>query len=95
MAGVFGLSWTLPGEPDITAPATTLAFELWSEGSRLYVRPVLYYETLDQLRTLHPDRARKLVLAFAGCASGPMRSCPLQPFQRHAEALIPPGCGGA
>jgi len=95
MAGVFGLAWTLPGEPDITAPATTLAFELWSQGSRFYVRPVLFYETLDQLRTLHPDRARKLVLTFAGCAGGPMRSCPLQTLQRRAQALIPPGCGGA
>ena len=95
MASTFGLSWTLPGEPDSTAPSTALAFELWSDGGRKYVRPVLYYETLDQLRTLHPDRARKLVLTFADCASGPMRSCPLQTLQHRAQALIPPGCGGA
>ena len=38
MAGVFGLNWTLPGEPDGTAPSTALAFELWSRR-RAPVRP--------------------------------------------------------
>jgi 4-phytase/acid phosphatase len=93
MASVFALEWTLPGEPDISAPATTLAFELWSDKGALYVRPVIYYETLEQLRTLQPRRARKLALTFADCASGPMGSCPLPTLQRRAQALIPPGCG--
>jgi 4-phytase/acid phosphatase len=95
MGGLFGLAWTLPGEPDSTAPATALAFELWRDratGAR-FVRPVIYYETLDQLRTLTPAAARRLVLKFAGCASGPMGTCRLDDLRRRTLALIPPGCG--
>ncbi|HEY1447316.1 MAG TPA: histidine-type phosphatase, partial [Caulobacteraceae bacterium] len=95
MGGLFGLNWTLPGEPDATAPATALAFELWSDrasGVR-YVRPVIYYATLDQLRTLAPTSAESRVLSFEGCASGPMGSCALDTLRQRTLALIPPGCG--
>lgn len=92
MAGVFGLEWTLPAEPDATAPSTALAFELWQDGGKAYVRPVIYYETLDQLRTLTPRRARALPLTFKDCASGPMGACPLEALRRRAEALLPPDC---
>lgn len=93
MAGVFGLSWTLPDEPDSTAPSTALAFELWSDGAHRFVRPVIYYETLDQLRTLKPVRALRLALSFKDCASGPMGSCALETITQRVEALLPPGCG--
>ena len=93
MAGVFGLNWTLPGEPDSTAPATALAFELWSDGAHQFVRPVIYYETMEQLRSLTPDRAEKLPLTFADCASGPKQSCPLEQLTQRVEAVLPPGCG--
>jgi 4-phytase/acid phosphatase len=95
MGGVFGLSWTLPDEPDATAPATALAFELWSDrssGAR-FVRPVIYYGALDQLRNLAPTAARRLELSFTGCASGPTGSCALDTLRRQTLALIPPGCG--
>ena len=93
MEGVFGLSWTLPGEPDGTAPSSALAFELWSDGAHQYVRPVIYYETMDQLRSLTPDRAEKLALTFKDCVSGPESSCPVEKITRRVEALLPPGCG--
>jgi 4-phytase/acid phosphatase len=93
MAGVFGLSWTLPDEPDSTAPSTALAFELWSDGAHDYVRPVIYFETMDQLRTLKPSRAESLPLSFKDCASGPQGSCPLEAVTQRVEALLPPGCG--
>ena len=95
MGGLLGLAWTLPDEPDATAPATTLAFELWKDpanGAR-FVRAVLYYEPLEQLRTLAPATAKRRVLTFTDCASGPMGSCPLETLRRRALALIPPGCG--
>ncbi|HXQ16501.1 MAG TPA: histidine-type phosphatase, partial [Caulobacteraceae bacterium] len=93
MADVFDLGWTLPGEPDGTAPSTALAFELWSDGAHDYVRPVIYFETMDQLRTLKPARAEQLPLAFKDCASGPQASCPLDTVTQRVEALLPPGCG--
>jgi 4-phytase/acid phosphatase len=92
MASTFGLTWTLPGEPDGTAPSTALAFELWSDGSKKYVRPVLYYETLDQLRTLTPATAKTLPLRFEGCDSGPMGSCPVEQLKAHIDAVIPADC---
>jgi 4-phytase/acid phosphatase len=92
MASVFGLSWTLPDEPDGTAPSTALAFELWSDGGKDYVRPVIFYETLDQLRTLSPKRARELPLTIKDCASGPMGSCPLEQVRQRVEALLPKDC---
>jgi 4-phytase/acid phosphatase len=93
MAGVFGVSWTLPGEPDGTAPSSALAFELWSDGAHDYVRPVIYYETMEQLRALQPSRAQSLPLSFKDCASGPKGSCPLDAITQRVEALLPPGCG--
>jgi 4-phytase/acid phosphatase len=95
MGGLFGLDWVLPDQPDATAPATALAFELWKDrtnGAR-FVRAVIYYATLDQLRTLAPATARRRVLTFTGCDSGPMGSCPLETLRRRTLALIPPGCG--
>jgi 4-phytase/acid phosphatase len=97
MAGVFGLEWSLPvqDQPDATAPATTLAFELWKDSAsgESFVRPVLYYGTMDQLRTLAPGAARKLPLKFDDCASGPMGSCPLETVRKRVEALLPQDCG--
>jgi 4-phytase/acid phosphatase len=96
MAGVFGLNWSLPqDQPDATAPATTLAFELWKDtaSGETFVRPVLYYATLDQLRTLAPAIARKLPLQFDDCASGPMGSCSLETVRKRVEALLPEDCG--
>jgi 4-phytase/acid phosphatase len=79
MAGLFGLDWSLPGEPDPTAPSVTLAFELWrnpASGERR-VRPVVYYQTLQALRSLAPGPGpvSRLALTFAGCADA--EGCPL------------------
>ena len=93
MASTFGLQWTLPGEPDSTAPSTALAFELWRDGNERYVRPVIYYETLDQLRGLEPALAKAWPLAFKDCAAGPMRSCPLKVVRQRIDDLIPKDCG--
>ena len=93
MASTFGLAWTLPGEPDSTAPSTALAFELWRNGHRRYVRAVLYYETLDQLRTLKPALARTYPLRFKDCVAGPMGGCPLEAVEKRVEAVVPKDCG--
>ncbi|HZZ87310.1 MAG TPA: histidine-type phosphatase [Caulobacteraceae bacterium] len=94
MGAVFGVKpWTLPGQPDGTAPASALAFELWSDGQRQYLRPVMFYETLDQLRTLQPATARMLPLSFSQCgAPGPNGSCGLGEVARRVEARLPANC---
>ena len=69
-----------------------LAFELWSDGGKEYLRPVIFYETLDQLRSLKPDRARELPLTFRDCAAGPMGSCPVEEIRRRVEAELPADC---
>jgi 4-phytase/acid phosphatase len=71
LAGVFGLSWALPDEPDATAPDTTLAFEVWRDGAVETVRVVVYSQSLRDLRTAaaldqtHP----------AGVTPGPLPDC--------------------
>jgi 4-phytase/acid phosphatase len=93
MASIFGLQWTFPDNPDFTAPSTALAFELWRDGGRDYVRPVVYYLGLDQLRTLQPADAEAMPLAFAGCENGPMQTCPLEDLRTRMDAVVPADCG--
>jgi len=92
MGGLFDVDWTLPGQPDSTAPATALVFEVWRDGERRYVRPVVFYFTLDQLRTLSPDAANMLPLSIAGCADGPDGMCALDRLKATVEARLVPGC---
>jgi 4-phytase/acid phosphatase len=56
IAGMLGVTWTLPGQPDSTAPDTALAFEVWRDKAGPFVRLRLFYQTLDQLRDLTPLR---------------------------------------
>lgn len=93
MASTFGLTWTLPDNPDATAPSTALAFELWRDGDRRYVRAVIFAQPLDQLRSQDPGVVAVVPLKFEGCAFGPMASCPLEEVKRRVEKLIPPDCG--
>jgi 4-phytase/acid phosphatase len=94
MGAVFGVQpWTLPGEPDGTAPSSALAFELWSDGSHQFLRPAMYYETLEQLRTLQPATARSLPLNFTHCDDpGPNGGCKLEEVTMRVEALLPANC---
>jgi 4-phytase/acid phosphatase len=87
LAGTFGLDWRLVGQPDETAPATALAFELWRDpatGTRT-VEVVVFYETLDQLRTLQPRTVSRADVAV-DCAGAPI--CLTRMFQ-GADALSP------
>src|SRR5580692_6647598 len=94
MGAIFGLDWTLPGQPDVTSPAQTLAFEVLSDPAdgRLYVRPVMYYEPLDQMRSLTPAVATRLPLRFKDCSTERDGACLLAEVAAKAEAVIPPGC---
>jgi 4-phytase/acid phosphatase len=52
IAALLGVNWTLPGQPDSTAPDTALAFEVWNDKGQRSVRLRLFYQTLAQLRDL-------------------------------------------
>ncbi|MGA0600043.1 histidine-type phosphatase [Caulobacter sp. KR2-114] len=92
IGGLFDVDWSLPGQPDATAPATALAFEVWRDGERRYVRPVVFYFTLDQLRSLSPDAANAMPLKVDGCADGPEGLCALEQVKQRVEARLVPGC---
>jgi 4-phytase/acid phosphatase len=93
MSGLFGVEWRFPDNPQFTAPSTTLAFELWRDRGKDYVRPVIFYLGLEQMRTLKPAEAEVMPLTFGGCESGPLQSCPLEVLKARIDALVPDDCG--
>jgi 4-phytase/acid phosphatase len=72
LAGVFGLDWSLPGQPDPTAPGTMLAFEEWRGPAGVELRIRLIYQDPDQVRAL---------------SGGPAHVIESQPETRRAEPL--------
>jgi 4-phytase/acid phosphatase len=97
MAGILGGRWTLPGQPDDTAPDTALALEVWrSKSGQRYVRLAVIYQTIDQLRdetaldAAHPPG--RLALAVPGCADGPDDACSLAAFEALVAERLPPDC---
>ncbi len=97
LAGVLGVDWTLPEQPDKTPPGGTLAFELWRDHSGVeFVKVHLFYETLEQLRAgealdeNHP--ARQIDIALPSCGNGPDAMCRLPDFVRAVETALPPEC---
>ncbi len=71
IAAMLGLVWSLPDEPDATAPDTALAFEKWHDGKRGdFVRIRLYYQTALQLRTAEAlSKLPRRDLAVPGCGT--------------------------
>jgi len=73
LAGLLGMRWGLPGQPDSTPPGGTVAFEVWrAAGGAKLVRTVFLYQTPEQLRTLQPldlaHPAGSIALHIPGCA---------------------------
>lgn len=98
VGSILGLDWTLPGEPDSTAPDTTLALELWRDGrGRKYVSALVLYQTLSELRTEAMGAkvdssglpARAYPLIFPGCTG---LRCPLAIVRTRIESRIDPDC---
>jgi 4-phytase/acid phosphatase len=100
MAGFLGLRWTLPDQPDDTAPDTVLAFEVWkAKSGQRYVRAAVIYQTIEELRNqtrldaAHP--AGRVALAVPGCADGPGGACRLATFETLIARRLPPECAQA
>jgi 4-phytase / acid phosphatase len=97
LAGALGLGWSLPGQPDPTAPGATLAFEVWRNpetGART-VRVRIYAQTLDQLRAarvlgpLDPPVSLPLAIGICQARDG---ACGLETFAANVRAALPPAC---
>ncbi len=101
ITGMLGLQWSLADQPDHFPMGGTLAFERLlnpADGKR-YVRTVLYYQTLQQMRSNAPlDLAhppRMLVLKMPGCDKGEIDgACPLPLVRKRFEAAFAEDCPG-
>ena len=99
IGGLMGLKWTLPGQPDLHGSGVTLAFERWRHsGNGLhYVRPVIHYQTLQQMRgaeTLTLDHPPgRVALRFPGCADEEINgACSLSKVRSHISAALAEDC---
>jgi 4-phytase/acid phosphatase len=93
LAGAFGLSWSLPDQPDPTAPGTALAFERWRNpvtGAE-EVRVRVFYQTPDQTRGLSGALNPPVDVRPALC--GPSeRACSPKRLADAVDHAIPAGC---
>jgi len=99
IAGMLGLQWTLPDQPDDTPPGGALIFSLWRDpvSSERYVSVELVYQSLAQLRQALPlsiaTPPQRLPLPIAGCAdSARTGACRLDDFMRIARKSLVPAC---
>jgi 4-phytase / acid phosphatase len=91
IAGMLGVSWHLPQQPDSTAPGTALAFEVWRQGRDATVRVVVLYQTLEQLRSAAPLNGPPMHVnvSVPGCSR---EGCPPDVLAAHLTRSIPPAC---
>lgn len=91
IAGMLGITWRLPNEPDSTAPGTALAFDVWRNRGVETVRVVVLYQTLDQLRSAGPlgGEPSHVDIAVPGCAG---RACSARALAQDLTRAIPPSC---
>jgi len=94
LSGLMDAAWNLPGQPDVTAPDTSLAFEVWRDahGQRT-VAVRVFYQTMDQLRDLsrldtgHPLPSQALKLP--GCRGA---TCTLDAFRARLTPRLAKDC---
>jgi 4-phytase/acid phosphatase len=91
VAGMLGVSWHLPEQPDSTAPGTALAFEVWRQGRDATVRVVVLYQTLEQLRSAAPLNGAPMHVdvAVPDCSR---HGCAPEALAAHLTRAIPPAC---
>lgn len=89
MSGFIDTAWSLPGQPDNTAPGTAIAFELWrkADGTKFVTARVIY-QTLEELRALTPVSAPHS-LALSVCADG---RCSLEAISAKISKTVARNC---
>ena len=88
LAGVFGLDWRFPDQPDPTAPGVALTFERWRDVAtgQALLRVRLFYQTPDEVRTLAGTAPHSLVIVPGDCAAG--AACEVGGLARKVEARL-------
>lgn len=100
VAGMLGLNWSLPDQPDNTPPGGGLMFELWRNpiDQQQYVSIKMFYQTRAQLRNMEPldlkeDPAGIVSLSIPDCDNkGNERLCRLDLFQKMVAHALEPAC---
>ena len=88
VAALFGVDWTLPGQPDETAPDTAMIFELWrGPDDQPRVSLAVRYQTTEALRTA--GASALLPLALPGCDGN---GCSLAALTTQIARKLPPDC---
>jgi 4-phytase/acid phosphatase len=92
LAGIFGLDWHLPQQPDFTAPGTGIAFERWRNKTdgKAELRVRLFYQDLEQVRSLQDTPGHQLRLTPAVCR--PDQACNLPDAKAAIMGLLPAQC---
>jgi 4-phytase/acid phosphatase len=94
ISGLLDTDWVLPGQPDKTAPGTTLAFEIWRrvQDNERFVRLVVHYQTLAQLRGDDQKQAESVRVRFQHCVESFDESCRSSNITEHLRKSIEPSC---
>lgn len=94
LRGILGLNWTLPEEPDVTAPDTALAFERWraADGSA-FVRVRIFSFRLKDLRARGTAaRGEVQTLKIPLCSKGKETHCSVRRFTDFALSRLSKSC---
>lgn len=84
LAGILGVSWTLPGQPDATPPGGAFAIELWRDGKgHRTVKLAFFYQPLEDMRAAADKPLGRVDIASA---------VPLDAFVKRVEKAIPMEC---
>jgi len=92
LAGVFGLDWQLPEQPDSTAPGTTLAFERWknNKSGKVILQMRLFYQSMEQVRALSDTPVRQMAVRPAACQQ--VADCELETVLTRIKSILPKDC---
>jgi 4-phytase/acid phosphatase len=103
IAGMLGLNWHLPHQPDNTPPGGGLVFELWRKkdskaSNEYFVSVKMFYQTMIQLKNkekmdLQLNPAGIVIIAIPGCDNmGKNKLCRLDKFREKLKRAIEPIC---
>jgi len=88
-SGLLDAAWSLPGQPDHTAPDTAIAFERWrNKNGTAVVKVRVFYQTLEDLRGLAAIVEPRSV-DLTVCAHG---RCTLAAFTAKLAKAVAPEC---